>query len=302
MTNELAEIGKQWDRKLGQVWVTQSIGRTLIPKNMELSGKGIGNTSVKSQAYTAMADAITDFNILQDIADTVEIEGETILIPIQQDMVEIKRRNFESMKFDGITVDSDVAKVMAVKVAKELDTTIIQGWKPDGTNYKVKGFYQIAGNSSAGSDFGTYGGALDSVAAALEALNTDGVYSDAGYNLTVAPTQYFQLIKSRSANGDMELPQVLEMLNIGVNGQPGQIKVSPDLAAATGLVTPTSTAGNSIYFDLIEAQQPKNLLKYKNGDTEEGDIIITQRGAAVPRFKGLNDSGLCPAVHKFTAI
>jgi uncharacterized linocin/CFP29 family protein len=302
MTRELAEIGRQWDKKVGNVWMTQSIGRTLVPKNMELSGKGIGNTSVKSQSYTAMADAITDFNILQDIADTIDIEGQTILIPIQQDMVEIKRRTFESMKFDGISVDSDVAKTMAVKVAKELDTTIIQGWKPDGTNYKVKGFYQIAGNSSAGSDFGTYGNAIKSVSAALEALNADGVYSDAGYNLVVAPTQYYQLMSSQSTTGIMELPQVLEMLNIGVNGQPGQIKVSPDLSAATGFVAPTATAGNSIYFDLIEAAQPKNLLKYKNGDNEEGDIIITQRGAAVPRFKGLDDSSLCPAVHKFTAI
>lgn len=302
MANDLAEYGRQFDTKVAPIWQTQSIGRKLIPKNMELSGKGIGNTSIKSYGYLSNADAITDYNIRQDISDGVNTSPSTLLIPIQQDMVEIKRRDFEAYKFDGITIDSDVAKVMAVKVAKELDTTIIQGWKPDGTNYKVKGFYQIAGNSSAGSDFGTYGNAIKSVGAALEALNDDGVYSDAGYNLTVAPTQYFQLMTSQSTTGIMELPQVLEMLNIGVNGQPGQVYVSPDLAAATGFVTPTSTAGNSIYFDLIEAQQPKNLLKYKNGDTEEGDIIITQRGAAVPRFKGLNDSGLCPAVHKFSAI
>ena len=47
MTNELAEIGRQWDRKIVQVLQTRSIGRQLVPKNMELSGKGIGNTSVK---------------------------------------------------------------------------------------------------------------------------------------------------------------------------------------------------------------------------------------------------------------
>lgn len=302
MTNDLADFGRQFDRKCAPVWQSKSIGRILIPKNMELSGKGIGNTSVKGYAYTSNADAITDYDIRQDIEDSVNTTPQTILIPIQQDIVEIKRRDFEAMKFDGINVDSDVAQVMAVKVTKELDSTIVQGWKPDGTNYKVKGFYQIAGNSSAGSDFGSYGGALDSVAAALEALNDDAVYSDAGYNLVVAPTQYYQLLKSKSTNGDLELPRVVEMLNIGASGTPGQVMVSKDLSAATGFVSPTATPGNSIYFDLIEAQQPTNLLKYKNGDDREGDIIITQRGAAVPRFKGLNGSGLCPAVHKFTAI
>jgi len=187
MSNDLADFGKQFDRKVAPIWMGQSLGRKLIPKNMELSGKGIGNTSIKGYAYTSMADAITDYDILQDIEEGVNTTPQTILIPIQQDVVEIKRRDFEAMKFDGISVDSDVAQVMAVKVTKELDTTIVQGWKPDGTNYKVKGFYQIAGNSSAGSDFGSYGGALDSVAAALEALNDDSVYSDAGYNLVVAP-------------------------------------------------------------------------------------------------------------------
>jgi uncharacterized linocin/CFP29 family protein len=302
MSNELAEIGRQWDRKIVEVLQSQSLGRKLIPKNNELSGKGIGNTSVKSYGYASMADAITDYNIRQDIADGINISGSTILIPIQQDMVEIKRRNFEAMKFDGVSIDSDMAKGMAVKVTKELDKTIIDGWKPDGTNYEVKGFYQVAGNSSAGSDFGTYGNAIKSVGAGLEALNNDGVYSDAGYNLVVAATQYFQLLTSQSSTGIMELPQVLEMLNIGTAGQPGQVMMSPDLTAANGFMAPTATAGNAIYFDLIEAQQPKNLLKYKNGDSEEGDIIITQRGAAVPRFKHLDSNGVDPAVHKFTAI
>lgn len=302
MSSDLAEYGRQFDRKVAPVWQGQSLGRKLVPKNMELSGKGIGNTSVKGYAYTSMADAITDYDILQDIEEGINTTPQTILIPIQQDVVEIKRRDFEAMKFDGISVDSDVAQVMAVKVTKELDSTIIQGWKPDGTNYKVKGFYQIAGNSSAGSDFGTYGNAIKSVGAALEALNDDSVYSDAGYNMVIAPTQYYQLLTSQSTTGVMELPQVLEMLNIGTAGQPGQVMVSKDLSAATGFVSPTATPANMIYFDLIEAAQPTNLLKYKNGDTAEGDIIITQRGAAVPRFKGLDGNGLCPAVHKFTAI
>lgn len=302
MTNELAEIGRQWDRKIVQVLQTRSIGRQLVPKNMELSGKGIGNTSVKSYGYKSTADAITDMNIRQDLADSIDVEGKTVLIPIQQDMIEIPRRTFESMKFDGINVDSDVAMQMAVKVGKEFDKTIIDGWAPDGTNYLVKGFYQIAGNSGAGSDFGTYGNAVKSVSAAIEALNTDGVYSDAGYNLVVNPTQYFQLISSQSSTGLREFPQVIEILNQDATGQPGRVFSTTDVAAAKGLLMPTATPGNSIYFDYIEAQQPTNLLKYKDGDTQEGDIIITQRGAATIRFKHVDSSGVDNSVYKFTAI
>lgn len=302
MTNELAEIGRQWDRKITDILTTRSIGRSLVPKNMELSGKGIGNTSVKGYGYTSTADAITDMNIRQDLADTINVEGQTVLIPIQQDMIEIKRRTFESMKYDGINVDADIARTMAVKVTKELDKTIIDGWKPDGTNYAVKGFYQVAGNSGAGSDFGTYGNAIKSVGPAIEALNTDGVYSDAGYNLVLAPTQYFQLLSSISTTGLREMPQVLEMINEGTNGQPGRIVSSNDLAAGTGFIAPTATPGNMIYFDLIEAQTPTNLLKYKNGDTVEGDILITQRGAATIRFKHLDSNGVDNSVYKFTAI
>ena len=189
MANSLAEIGRQWDKNIVPVLQQMSVGRKLIPVNRELSGKGIGNTSVKNYGYKSTAEAITDYNIRNDIADHVDIGDSTILIPIQQDMEIIKRRTFESMKQDGITIEADRAADMAVKLTKELDSIIIQGWKPDGTNYETKGFYQIAGNSNAGTDFGTYGGAIATVAKGLELLQEDGVYSAAGYNLVVAPTQ-----------------------------------------------------------------------------------------------------------------
>jgi len=303
MSNDLAEIGRQWDRKIVPVLQQQSMGRKLVPKNMELSGKGIGNTSVQNYGYKDTASAITDFNIRHDIADTIDVGGQKILIPIQQDMITIPRRTFEEMKLGGYAVDSDMAMQMAAKLSSELDTTLIDGWKPDGTNYKVKGFYQAAGNSTAGSDFGTYGNAIKSVAAAIELFDTDKIRSDAGFNLVLAGTQYYQLLSSESSSGIAELPKVIDMLNLNTGGRAGTVMMSPDLAAGTGFMSPTATPGNIIYFDLIEALQPTNYLTYTNADPTNGDIILRQQGAATIRFKHMDSSSLTdPAVCKFTAI
>lgn len=301
MVNTLSDIGRQWDKQIVPVLQQMSVGRRLIPVNRELSYKGIGNTSVKNYGYKSTASAITDYNIRNDIADHVDVGDSTILIPIQQDMEIVKRRTFESMKYDGITVDADRAKDMAQKLSLELDEVIIQGWKPDGTNYETKGFYQIAGNSHAGFDFGTYGNAIKTVAKGLELLQEDNIYSGAGYNLVIAPAQYFELISSQSSTGIRELPQVLEILNTGASGQPGQVVMSPKLSSATGFMAPTATEANSIYFDLIEAQVPKNSLRYDQGNEDSGDIILQQIGAAVPRFKHIS-SGTDPSVCKFTAV
>lgn len=300
--NELANIGKQWDKDIQPYLLGQSIGRQLIPKNMKLSGKGIGNTTVQSFGYKATADAITDYDIRNDMGSGVDIEGAKVIIPIQQDEIEIKRRQFEAMISDGMAVDSDMIAQMAVKVAQELDKTIIQGWKPDGSTYVVKGFYQVAGLSDAGSDIGTYKGAMTTVATGLQKFRAAKIYSQ-GYNLVLAPAQYNELLISESSTGIPEWEKVIKLLNVGAPGNPGRILASEDLAAGTGFMAPVSTPANSIYFDLIEAQQPTNDLRYKNGDEKYGDIMLRLVGAAAPRFKYMNAStGTTPVVCKFTGL
>ncbi len=303
MTNSLVDIGRTWDKKIIPVLRQASVGRKLIPRNTELSGKGIGQTSVKSYGYGATAAAITEYALVSDFGDTINIEEATIGIPLQQDKITINRRTYDSMIFNGMTPQADQAIDMAQKLSVELDQLIIDGWKPDGTNYEIKGLYQIAGNSTAGSDFGTYGGAITSVGTLLGMLQDDGIFSD-GYNLTLATTQYQQLLGSISTAGIMEMDQVIKMLNAGIpDGQPkpGRVYQSSVLTAGTGLITPVATEANMIYFDLIEAQQPRNYLSYENGDTELGNIILKQIGAAVPRFRRVS-SGVTNSVGKFTAI
>ena len=301
MANTIAEIGRQWDKDILPVLMANSVGRMLIPKNMKLSGKGIGNTSVQSYGYKGTAAAITDYNLRGDIADTFDVGESSIKIPIQQDMITIPRRSFEAMAQAGYAVDSDMALDMAKKVTIELDSTIIQGWKPDGTNYEIKGFYQIAGNSHAGYDLGTYGNLIKTIALGIQYLKEDKIYSPA-YNFVMSPTQYYQAVVSESTAGLEEYAKALKLLNLGAGGaQPGQILMSEDLAAGTGFMAPIATEANRQYFDLIEAQQPKFTSYFKDGNTETGDINLQLIGAAVPRFKHIS-SGVDPCVMKFTAI
>lgn len=303
MANSIAEIGRQWDRDIVPVLQSESIGRSLIPKNMKLSGKGIGNTSVKTFGYKGTAAAITDYNIRGDIADTLDVGDSQILIPIQQDMITIPRRSYEAMAEGGYAVDSDMALDMAKKVSLELDTTFIQGWKPDGTNYEVKGLYQVAGNSHAGYDLGTYGNLIKTVAKGLQLLQEDKIYAPA-YNLVIAADQYFETVVSESTAGIEEYTKALKLLNLRAGGsQPGQILMSTDLASGTGFMCPIATQATMQYFDYVEAQQPKFSSFFSNGDTESGDINMRLMGAAVPRFKHLDSSSLTdPCVCKFTTL
>ena len=300
--NALATLGRVFDRAITPVLMNQSVGRQLLPKNMAISGGGIGNTSVLAFGYVGTADAVTEYNILENFADTIDLTESTIKIPIQQDMVRIPRRTFETMKSQGLTPDADYAIQMAKKVSAALDKTVIQGWKSGNTSYEVNGFFKVAGLSHSGFDFGTYGGALKTVGEGVRQLMENKIFSQ-GYNLVLHPEQYNKLLMSESAYGMEELPKVLRMMNqMAGGGEPGQIYVSDYLEPGTGFMAPVATPANQIYFDLIEAQQPKHYLSFVNGDTDLGDILMRQIGAAVPRFKYLDSEGLSPTVCKFTAL
>lgn len=302
MTNSFVDIGREWDKQIVPVLRASSIGRKLIPLNAKLSGKGIGQTSVKTFGYGASAAAITDYNLVSMMEDSVSVSDLSVQIPIQQDSIKIPRRTWEAMIQGGYTPQADQAVDMASKLSLELDQLIIDGWKPDGTNYEIKGLFQIAGNSTAGADFATAGNAIVSVGTLLGMLQDDGIFSE-GYNLTLATTQYQQLLGSTLTNGNSEFERVRQILNVDApqGTMPGRIFQSSILTAATGIITPVATEGNMRFFDLVEAQQPKNYLSYEGGDMDLGDILLKQVGACVPRFKHVSSS-VDNAVGKFTAI
>ncbi|MHC1599552.1 MAG: encapsulin [Candidatus Methanospirareceae archaeon] len=286
MANTLNSLGKVWDKAIQPVLREQSIGRKLIPLNTTLSGKGIGMTSVALMSYAATSGAVVNYNIQNDIEETVDVTTGVLKIPVQQDDRTIDRRAWETFKMSGIPIDSDMAMDMAANITAAEDAIIIDGWKPDGTNYETLGMYQIADNTYAGSGFETYGNALSTVANGIGELRADKIYS-MGWNLTLNHVQYAELTASYSTNGISEYEQVMKLLNYG--GAGGQILETSNVTAGTGMLSPVASTSNLRFFDLIEAQAPKHELWFED-PKDTGPIKSRLLGAVVPRFKHLDTS------------
>ena len=291
MANALKDLGKQWDKDIVAVLGEQTIGRKLIPKNEGLSGKGLGMTSVETRSYTARSGAIINYDIQEDLEDAVDITAKTLLIPVQQDDARIKRRDWEAYKLAGVSIANDIAIDMAANIAEKEDAMIINGWKPDGTNYAIKGMYQVANNDySTASSFGTVGKALAAVANAIALLRADKIYS-VGWNLVLNQVQYGELEASYSTTLGLEYDAVLKMLNRNAPGAPGRVYESSSIDAGYGMVAPVATAANKRFFDLVVAQEPKHDIWYETSP-DTGPIRARLLGALVPRFKHLDSSNL----------
>lgn len=299
----LTHLKNLFDPTIIPVLTAQSVGRQLIPINAELSGQGLGVLTVDTLRYVARSGAITNYDIQKDIEDTVDIESLQVRVPVQQDMVRIKYRDWLAYQNKKIPIEADISTDMTAKITREQDKIIVDGWKPQGTNYLIKGMYQVAGNTVKGADSGTYGNVKSALVAAISKLKEDGVYSR-GYNISLAPFNYAEVMDSENTTGKEEAEAILKILNAASpNGtQPGQIYEVPDLAAGTAMVSPVASQENTRFFDIIELQVPENDLWF-DGGRPKGDIMMEQVGALVPRFKHLDPATLTdPCICKITDL
>ena len=287
MVNALTKIGKYLDREMVAVLQRNTTARQLVPLNAPLSGKGIGMTSIDTFNMVATGGASTDYKINENQEDKIDVTVDTLKIPVQQQEITVDSRTWASMVSNGPEIETDIVAEMTANISKEQDTNIIMGWKPDGTAYEMDGLYQAAGNTYAGSTFGTYGNAIKTVTNAKKLLRADNVYSQA-YNLTLHGDQLAELEGSHDT-GISEMKQVLSILNNGVDGGPGRVIESNDLTAGTGMITPIASQENKRYFDLVEAQAPRNSL-WITGDPDSSPTHIRQVASLVVRFKHLDSS------------
>lgn len=264
MANALNNIAKKFDSAIVAPLQHRLIGRKLVPKNNDLSGAGLGMQSVDYWTYASMSDAEINYDVAENVEDSIDTTAGTIRVPVIQKSYKIPRRTYESYKMKNIPVDSDVAVQAAYLVAYMEDKLILDGWQPDGSTYTVKGLYQSASQTEAtADDFGTYGNATDKISKAITLLEAASVYGP--YNLVLNPAQKNELKSSESTTGRPEWDRILGMLNEQDEGV-GSIYSSPIQTAATGMLLPVS---DSVYFDLIEAKAPFNVLGM---DSKQGDI------------------------------
>lgn len=299
----LTRIKNEFDPTITKVLTAQSVGRQLMPINPDLSNKGLGVLTIDTLRYVARSGAITNYDVQKDIEDTIDVESTQIRVPVQQDMVRIKYRDWLAYLNKKIAIEKDISTDMTAKIAAEQDKIIVDGWKPQGTTYAIKGMYQAAGNTVSGSDSGTYGNIKSAVTTGISLMKADGIYSR-GYNLSLASFNYAELMDSENSTGKEEAPTILKILNAAApnGGLPGQILEVPDLAAGTGMISPIASQENIRFFDVIELQVPENDLWYEGG-RPKGDILMEQVGSLVPRFKHLNTSTLTdPCICSITGL
>lgn len=263
MVNTLATISKHFDKELIKPLQQRFIGRKLIPKNTQLSGKGIGMESVDVWTIKELADATISMGLPDEFGDTADITSSTLNLPVIAEPFNLPRRMYESYKLNGMPIESDMSILAAYQVQLREEALLLNGWAPDGTNYVIDGLYQAAGNAEATSaDFGTYGNAIKKVGLAKTLLEADSIYGP--YNLVLNNAQYNQLLASESTTGNREMPTVMDMINDGGSG--GQIFSSPTQTAATGMMLGVA---NKTYFDLVIPQEYKNQI---NEDGKLGDL------------------------------
>lgn len=303
MVNALANLQNQWDNEIVPTLYAQETWRRLMPVNPKLSNKGIGVLNIKTLKHVARANAVINMDIQQDIADTVDIQADTLNIPVQQDDTIIKNRDWQAYKIQNLPIESDLAMDMAANIATQRNGLVSMGWKPDGTNFDIKGMYQVADNTVSGLDFDTFGNAYKTFAAAIKELKVDKIYSQ-GYNAVVSSLNYAELEGSVTSTGVDEMSLVLKLLNRDApqGSMPGAVIECSDLAAGTAMVAPVASQANLRYFDVIETQEPYHHMWFKDGNEDSGDIMVRQLGAMVPRFKHLNSQGKDPCVCTITGL
>ena len=259
MVNAIQNLAKYFDKEMIKPLQQRFVGRKLVPKNTELSGKGIGMESVDVWTLLRMADATISLGLPTGYGDTADVTSATLDIPILAEPFVLPRRMYESYKMAGIGIEAALAIEAAYRVQLQEEALILNGWAPDGATYTIQGLYQAAGNAeTTADDFGTYGNAVNKIALAKALLETDSVFGP--FNLVLNPTQENELLGSYSTTGASEWDQVMKML------KGGEIFSSPTQTAATGMLMATP---DKTYFDLVIPQDYKNQL---NEDPKLGDM------------------------------
>jgi len=284
MVNTLETLARTFDSKMEMPLQQVLIGRKLIPRNNELSGKGVGNQSIEMFKFSDISAAIIDYTIPEKSYEGIDATSAVVQMAYLARDYKIPRTLFESFMLKGLAIDADVAIQAAYKVAYAEDQLFLDGWAPDGTNYKINGLYQSANQTeSTSDDFGTFGKAIEKVSKAIALAEAASVYGP--YNLVLNPTQDNELLSSYEY-GASEREIVMKMLNKNSSAQAGQVYSTSIQTVDTGMLLPVQ---NPVYFDYVEAQGPVNDIGEDSKSPKFSPLYGNVLEAIVPRIKFSGD-------------
>lgn len=293
MTNAVQAFSKAVDPELVEPLRNVVLGRKLVSTT---EPKGFGISSIDWGKIVEMGPGKVSFGFTDGNADAIDVSLSNSKVPVYWKDYILPRRIYESWKLNNTDIDLAASLSAAYQAAAVEDAAILMGVTNDGSNYDIPGLYQAATSlcdTTAGSaDFGTYGNAKATVAAAKRELVEANVPAyNIPLNLLLASTQYGQLESSESTNGVEELPKITKMLNGGsVYSIPETI-----YTAGTGLLLPAPSVGRA-YVDFfltqdfetehgIDAKHPKtgNL----NGRVYSAGVLRVKQPTALCRITNI---------------
>lgn len=285
MSTALSKAGNYFDRQMIDPLRQTLIGRKLIAENPAVKGDGI--TSVDINRLTDMGKATISYKLPGENRnrDNIKVARETVDIPVLHRAFEVPRQEYNAYLRDGIQMDASASISAAQAVGVEEDALILKGWDLDGNGtYEIEGMFNVTGANtiSASLPFSTSGNASTAVASALAAIEEDKALAGS-YNLILNPTQWGELLKSRSANGFRELPEVIELLNLGNPNGPGRVYSSGALADTEGIVAPVDPA--RVHMQLYIPLDMRNELGVDSRNPETSPIYGTVYELVYPQFK-----------------
>jgi len=262
----LQRASKMLDADMVEPLRRMLIGRQLIAENTKL--RGVGKYAVDIDTITEMSEGQITYNLdeVGKSADMIQVTTARKQVPILHKSFTVPRQEYLAFKSEGKALDAAGATSAAYVVGKQEDAMIINGWKPDGTNYEVKGLYQAAGTTATGATFATAGNGIVSAQKGISALEDLGVSGP--YHLLLHKDQAAELRGSVLTSGGREQKEVLEMLNLdNPNMREGRIWQCHDMTAANALLIPVDPA--RVYFELVNPVQIHTALgeDSKNPDT-----------------------------------
>ena len=284
MATALQKAATYFDTEIVAPLRQKTMARKLITVKPRVKGDGIKAADVLK--VVEMGAAQIAYKLPKEMSrDMVRIDKTTVNIPLLYKGYEVDRDAFDVWRERGVALDAAAAVSAAQVIAVEEDTAIIDGWKPDGTNYVMDGLYQSAGQDLTTTlDFGTYGNAKKAVAGGLAALEAVFVYPP--FNLTLNPVQHGELVMSESTSGIEEYPRIIKVLNGNVDGGPGRIFSSPAVVDGTGLLSPVDSA--RVYIELLNPQPVRNVLGEDSKMPGISDITGTAYEALYVNVKQVN--------------
>lgn len=208
-----------------------------------------GKTAYTYDQLTDMEDSIVSYEIPEGSwGDGYKVTPRTVRVPYHINKYKLKRGDVNAFLSEGKDLPTKIALSAAQKNREKLETTLMNVWKPDGTNERCIGLYAAAGSTFGGGSFGTAGNPTAAVAGGKAAASANKV-QNRNWHLILHPDQYGELDGSILTNGDPEMEHVFEQLNRNSNFPKGGIWESNELTTGTGLMVPVDPYGE--YFSLL---------------------------------------------------